>query len=93
MQLSSELIRRIMARSSRVVIKNRLSILSAKIEIARTRGAKIIVVLRSTAIEAPKELGFSKLRDDKTYTLSKLLALCENESGVTYINLLHYLYS
>jgi hypothetical protein len=85
MQLSSELIRRIMARSSRVVIKNSLSSrLSAKIEIARTKGAKIIVVLGSTAIEAPNGLGFSKLRDDKTYTLCRLLGLCENESGVTY---------
>jgi hypothetical protein len=60
-----------MARSLRVVIKNRLLILSTKIEIARTRGAKKIVVLGSTVLEALKELGFSELRDDKTYTLSR----------------------
>ena len=39
--------------------------MSAKIEIARTRGAKKIVVLGSTALEALKILGFSELREKR----------------------------
>jgi uracil-DNA glycosylase len=49
----------------REVIKNCKPILSAKIEIARTRGAKKIVVLGSTALEALKMLGFSELREKR----------------------------
>jgi len=43
------------------VINNCLNILSAKIELARTRGAKKIVVLGSTALEALKMLRFTEL--------------------------------
>jgi uracil-DNA glycosylase len=43
------------------IIKNCKPILSAKIEIARTRGAKKIVVLGSTALEALKMLRFTEL--------------------------------
>jgi len=49
----------------REVINNCLNFLSAKIELARTRGAKKIVVLGSTAIQALKELGFNELRNKK----------------------------
>ena len=45
------------------VIKNCLNFLSAKIELARTRGAKKVVVLGSTALEALKTLGFNELRE------------------------------
>jgi uracil-DNA glycosylase len=45
----------------REVIKNCKPILSAKIEIVRTRGAKKIVVLGSTALEALKMLKFTEL--------------------------------
>ena len=47
----------------REVINNCLNFLSAKIELARTRGAKKIVVLGSTALEALKTLGFNELRE------------------------------
>jgi len=47
----------------REVINNCLNFLLAKIELARTKGAKKIVVLGSTAIQALKELGFNKLRE------------------------------
>jgi hypothetical protein len=47
----------------REVINNCLKFLSAKIELARTRGAKKIVILGSTAIQALKELGFNELRE------------------------------
>jgi uracil-DNA glycosylase len=43
------------------VINSCLNFLLAKIELARTRGAKKIVVLGSTALEAPRMLGFSEL--------------------------------
>jgi hypothetical protein len=45
------------------VINNCSNLLSAKIELARTRGAKKIVILGSTAIQALKELGFNELRE------------------------------
>jgi len=45
----------------REVINNCLNFLSAKIELARTRGAKKVVVLGSTALEALKMLRFTEL--------------------------------
>ncbi len=47
------------------IINNCSNLLSAKIELARTRGARkiVVVVPGSTALEAPKMLGFSELRE------------------------------
>jgi len=47
----------------REIVNNCLNFLSAKIELARIRCAKKIVVLGSTAIQALKELGFNELRE------------------------------
>jgi uracil-DNA glycosylase len=49
----------------REVIEKCKPILSAKIELAKNRGAKKIVVLGSTALEALKMLGFSELREKR----------------------------
>jgi uracil-DNA glycosylase len=47
------------------VVKTCKTILLAKIELAKNRGVKKIVVLGSTALEALKMLGFSELREKR----------------------------
>jgi len=49
----------------REVVEKCKPILSAKIELAKNRGTKKIVVLGSTALEALKMLGFSELREKR----------------------------